>query len=415
MVQEALAIAGGPRAIQDPLPTFLESSGRTFGPEEEQLVLEVLRSGCLTRNGGVMVKRLETEFAAALGTQYAVACANGSAAVHLAVAALDPEPGDEFIVPPITDLGSVVPVLWQNCLPVFADVDSRTMTLDPADVARKITARTRAIIAVHLAGQPCEMRALRSLADQHRVVLIEDCAQAYWAEYDGRRVGTMGDMACFSLQQSKHITCGEGGLLATSNPDYARRAELFADKAWPRHPPVLGSSRFLFLAQNYRMTELQGAVALGQLPKVADVIARRRASARRLTDLLSEIPGVAAPYVPEKTAPVYWLYMLHVERNAAEFGEALKAEGVSCWPRYIVDPLYRSPIFAERRTYGSSGYPFSEWPGQDFSPGLCPHAEAALSQVVAMQWNENFTQSQVEQIAQAIAKVAYHLHAGAGR
>ncbi len=174
-----LALHGGERAVYDPLPRFLESAGRTFGPEEEALVLEVLRSGCLSKNGGTMVKRLEGEFASRLGVAHAVACSSGSAAVHLAVAALDPEPGDEFIVPPITDLGTVVPVLWQNCVPVFADVDPLTMTLDPADVARKITPRTRAIIAVHLAGQPCDMRQLRALVDQHKIVLIEDCAQAY--------------------------------------------------------------------------------------------------------------------------------------------------------------------------------------------------------------------------------------------
>ncbi len=411
-VGEKLALLGGTKAIHDPLPTFSQSAGRTFGPEEEALLLSALRSGCLSRNGGTLVKRLEAEFAAALGTRYAAACSHGSAAVHLAVAALDPEPGDEFIVPPITDLGSIVPVLWQNCVPVFADVDRRTMTPAPADAARRTTPRTRAIIAVHLAGQPCDMGGLRALAERRRLVLIEDCAQAYWAEYQGQRVGTIGDMACFSLQQSKHITSGEGGLLATSNAEYAGRAELFADKAWPRHPPVLGSSRFLFLAQNYRMTELQAAVALGQLPKVAAVVERRRERAQQLSRLIAGIPGVQPPHVPEGTRPSYWLYMLHVAGRAAEFGEALAAEGVPCWPRYIVDPLYRSPIFAERKTYGTSGFPFSQWPGQDFHPGLCPNAEAALSGVIAIHWNENYTASQVEQIASAIAKVADHYRSG---
>ncbi len=407
-VEEKLALLGGPQAIRDRLPTFLESAGRTFGPEEEQLLLGALRSGCLTRNGGTLVKRLEADFAAALGTRHVVACSHGSAAVHLAVAALDPEPGDEFIVPPITDLGSLVPVLWQNCVPVFADVDPRTMTLDPADVARKITPRTRAIIAVHLAGQPCDMDALSDLAARHHLVLIEDCAQAYWAEYKGRLVGTIGDMACFSLQQSKHITSGEGGLLATSNAEYAHRAELFADKAWPRNSPALGSDRFLFLAQNYRYTELQAAVALGQIPKIPAVVGRRRQRAEQLTRLISGIPGVRGPYIPENTRPVYWLYMLHIRNHVAEFGRALLAEGVPGWPRYIVDPLYRSPIFSQRKTYGTSGFPFSQYGHQEFVPGLCPQAEAALSGVFAMHWNENYTESQVEQIATAIAKVAAH-------
>ncbi len=361
----------------------------------------------------MFVKRLETEFAERLGTRYAVACSSGSAAIHLAVAALDPEPGDEFIVPPITDLGTMVPAMWHNCVPVFADVHPGTMTLDPDDVARKISPRTRAIIAVHLAGQPCDMQALLALSEKHGIPLIEDCAQAYWAEYQGKRVGTLGAMSCFSLQQSKHITCGEGGLMATDNADYARRAILFADKAWPRESPALGSSRFLFLAQNYRMSELQGAVAAAQLPRVDGVVDRRRRSAEKLTSQIAGIPGVSGPCVPEGTNPVYWLYMLHIDAalakvDAEHFGEALVAEGVPAWVRYLVDPLYCSPIFAQYKTYGTSGSPFREWGRQEFKKGLCPNAEKALSGVIAIHWNENYTDAHVAQIAAAIAKVARH-------
>ena len=229
-----LAIHGGEKTIGTRLPSYLESAGRTFGAEEEALVLEALRSGCLTRNGGKMVQRLEAEFAQRLGVKHAAACSSGTASVHLAIAALNPAPGDEIIVPPITDIGSIAPILWQNAVPIFADLDPQTITLDPADVERRITPNTRAIVAVHLAGQPCALDELSAIARRHKLVLIEDCSQAYWAEYAGKLVGTLGDMACFSLQQSKHITCGEGGLFVTNNADWARRAALFADKAWPR-------------------------------------------------------------------------------------------------------------------------------------------------------------------------------------
>ena len=410
---KALAVNGGPKAVPDPLPGFLRSDGRTFGPEEEALLLQAIRSGCLTRNGGVMVRGFEAAFSQRLGTMHTVACSSGTAAVHLAIAALDPEAGDEFIVPPITDMGTILPIIWQNCIPVFADVDVRTLTIDPVNVERRITSRTRAIIAVHLAGQPCDMSALRSIADRHGLVLIEDCAQAFWAEHRGRLVGTLGHMACFSLQQSKHITCGEGGLMTTSNADYARRALLFSDKAWPRDGGGLGSWRFLFLSQNYRMSELQGAVALGQLPKIEGIVSRRRACAQQLTAALKNIPGVHPPPVPEETSPAWWLYMLHVDSDTLgistrQFGEALLAEGVPGWVEYIIDPLYLSPVFAEQKTYGSSGYPFAEWPGQNFARGLCPNAELALSQIIALQWNENYTESHVMQIAGAIEKVASH-------
>jgi dTDP-4-amino-4,6-dideoxygalactose transaminase len=393
------------KTIQETLPGFLNAAGRTFGEEEERLVIEALRSGCLSRNGGTMVKRLEAEFASMLGMPHAIACSSGTASVHLAVAALDLEPGDEVIVPPITDIGSIVPVLWQNAMPVFADVDARTMVLDPADVEAKISRRTKAIMAVHLAGQPCDMRALRSIADRHGLKLIEDCSQAYWAEFEGRLVGTMSDIACFSLQQSKHMTCGEGGLVVTRDDAYARRALLFSDKAWPRDASTLGSCRFLFLAQNYRMSELQGAVALAQLGKVRDTVARRRNRAAQLSRMIAQVPHVRAPFVPENTTHSWWLYMLRVNR-AKDFGAALVAEGVPAWVEYIIDPLYRSPMFTEKQTYGTSGYPISEFGRQDYRYGLCPNAERALKEVIAIHWNENYTEQHVELIASAIRKVA---------
>ena len=412
MTTITLALHGGEKTIAEKLPSFMNSEGRTFGPEEEALVLEALRSGCLSRNGGRMVKGLEKDFAAALGVKHAIACSSGTACVHLAVAALDLEPGDEVIVPPITDIGSILPILWQNAVPVFADVSEQTMLLDPTSVEARITSRTRAVIAVHLAGAVCPMDELQAICKKHKLVLIEDCSQAYWAEYNGRLVGSVGDMACFSLQQSKHITCGEGGLMVTPNDMFAKRALLFSDKAWPRDTGSLGSFRFLFLAQNYRMSDLNGAVAWAQLPKVAASVQRRRRTADLLSEKIAGLTGVKAPLVPPGTAHSYWLYMLRIESDsgttAQEFGEALLAEGVPGWIRYIVDPLYLSPVIAEQKTYGTSGYPLSQFGWQEYERGLCPSAERALNQVIAIQWNENYEDEHVSRIAAAIHKVASH-------
>lgn len=409
---QQLAIEGGAKVITNPLPNVHNAAGRTFGPEEEALVLEALRSGCLSRNGGTMVKAFEQEFAEALGSRFAVACSSGTSCVHLAVAALDLEPGDEVIVPPITDIGSILPVLWQNAIPVFADLDPRTMVFDPVSVERRITPRTRAVIAVHLAGMPCPMEELQAICRRRGIVLIEDCSQAYWAEYRGSLVGSIGDMACFSLQQSKHMTCGEGGVMVTSNEMYAERALLFADKAWPRDSHSLGSCRFLFLSQNYRMNELCGAVARAQLHKVRATVERRRERATQLTRLIADIDGVNAPFTPAGLNPAYWLYILQIDESAGisaeQFGDALTREGVPAWVRYIVDPLYLSPIFTGPATYGKSGYPFSSFPHQRFERGLCPNAEAALSRTIAIHWNENYTEEHVEQIGAAIRKVARH-------
>ena len=410
---DRLAIEGGSKAVEQTLPGVLSAAGRTFDEREEDLVLKALRSGCLSRNGGTMVRRLEQEFAAAIGVEHAVACSSGTACVHLAVAALDLEPGDEVIVPPITDIGSILPVLWQNAVPVFADVDPLTMVLDPASVESNITQRTKAVIAVHLAGIPCPMDELLAICKRHGIVLIEDCSQAYWAEYKGRLVGSMGDMACFSLQQSKHITCGEGGLMVTSNADFARRALLFSDKAWPRDSGTLGSCRFMFLSQNYRMSELNGAVALAQLLKIESVVERRRQRAAQLIRELEGVEGVASPMIPPQLKHSFWLFMLRVKYSQVDvgaFGDALVAEGVPAWVRYIVDPLYLSPIFTGPRTYGTSGYPFTAYGRQVYARGLCPASEQALAQVIAIQWNENYTEQHVQQIASAIRKVAAHFN-----
>lgn len=402
---------GGLQVTDDALPHFLSANGRTFGREEEELVLEALRSGCLSRNGGSMVKRLEQRFAAMLDMPFAIACASGTAAVHLCISALNLEPGDEVIVPPVTDIGTVLPIIWQNAVPVFADVEPSTMTIDPADVALKISCRTRAIIAVHLAGQMCEMDSLRKLADAHNLTLIEDCSQAYWAESKGRLAGTIGDVACFSLQQSKHITCGEGGLVVTRNREFARIAGLFADKGWPRDVNSLGSGRFLFLSQNYRMSELQGAVALAQLRKVKSVVAQRRKTAELLSALIDGLPDIQGPHTSFDTKHSYWLYLLRVAQpqngmRTQAIGNALTIQGVPAWVRYIVDPLYLSPLFTGPQTYGTSGYPFSLFGVQRFERGLCPKAEAALDSVIAIHWNENFSDNHVRRIAEAIARAA---------
>ncbi len=414
-MSDQLAIDGGAKTISNGLPDFLSAAGRTFGSEEEAFVVEALRSGCLSRNGGTMVKALESEFAEALGVAHCVACSSGTSSVHLTLAALDLEPGDEVIVPPITDIGSILPVLWQNAIPIFADVDPLTMVLDPIDVEKQITSRTRAVIAVHLAGMPCPMDELQTICRRHGVVLIEDCSQAFWATYHGKRVGSIGDISCFSLQQSKHMTCGEGGLAVTSDAAYAQRMLLFADKAWPRDSGSLGSCRFLFLSQNYRMNELSGAVARAQLKKVEATVERRRQRAAQLTQLIGDIDGVSAPHTPPDVNPAYWLYMLRVEKSAGVstqmFGDSLVAEGVPAWVRYTVDPLYLSPIFTDSKTYGTSGYPFSQYKHQAFQRGLCPQAESALSHVIAIHWNENYTFEHVEQIAAAIRKVARHFAA----
>lgn len=413
MTPEALAIEGGTPVRNRPLPTTDDASGRTFGDEELALLTEVIRSGRLNRNVGSMVAQLEQEFAAWSGARCCVASSSGTAALHLAVAALNLNPGDEVITTPITDFGTIIPILMQNGVPVFADVEPETWCLDPFDVARKITPRTRAIMVVHLFGAPADLDPLLELCRKHGLVLIEDSSQAFGTRYKGRPTGVQGHIGCYSLQQSKHMSAGDGGLTITNDPELARRMKLFQDKGWPREGDL---RTHLFLGLNYRMTELQGAVARAQLQKVEGVIARRRAAAARIDAAIAGIPGLRPSVLREGDHHTYWLYPLHVESEAlgvscAEFCRLLTAEGVPAYPGYVT-PMYQVPVLRELQTYGASGFPFdsayTERSGAEYKEALCPTAEAMADSMLRILLCEGYTDQDADDVARALRKVAAH-------
>src|SRR5262249_27978766 len=266
------------------LPSDADRTGRDFGEDELALLREVIDSGTLNCTKGTQ----EKAFAARYGVPHARAPSSGTAACHAAIAAINPEPGDEIITTSITDMGAIAPILYQQAIPVFADVDPVSLNVTPEAVAARITRRTRAIIATHLFGNPCNVGVIKAIADAYGIPVIEDCAQAFLAQEAGRLVGTIGTIGAFSLQQGKHMTTGEGGVVITADPAHARRMTLFGDKGWGYGDPEPDHE---FLALNYRMTDLQGAVARAQLTKLDGVVARRRASAARLTEQLAALPG----------------------------------------------------------------------------------------------------------------------------
>src|SRR2546423_6973949 len=183
-----------------PLPSDRDAGGRTLGEQEIAGVTAALRSGTLTSTKGNFVKQLENRWAATLGVQYASACSHGTAAIHCAVAAIDPEPGDEIVTSPITDMGALTPILYQGAIPVFADVDPATCNMTAESIERVLSERTRAVIVTHLFGNPCDMTPIMNLCRPRGIIVIEDCAQAFLARHAGRAVGTIGDIGCFSLQ-----------------------------------------------------------------------------------------------------------------------------------------------------------------------------------------------------------------------
>ena len=377
-------------AAAEPLPSDADRSGRWLGEEELSLLRQVIESGTLTSTKGTMVKRLETEFAEKYGMEHCIATSSGSAAVHAALAALDLQPGDEVVTTPITDMGGITPIFYEGAVPVFADVDPDTGNLTAETLERAITPRTRAVVLVHLFGNPCDMGPITHLLQKLGIALVEDCAQAFFAEWGGRRVGSFGEVAAFSLQQGKHMTCGEGGLVLSDDSARARRARLFVNKAWPYGE---ANPDHEFVALNYRLSELQGAVALAQLGKVDRVLERRRETARLLSEMLADLPGVVLPRAPEGGLHSFWRYALMVEpteaRDVAAVGARLQAEGIACAPRYIQKPAFECRVLRER---------LGGVPPQERFVG----AYRMLERVLVLPWNESYETRHVERIAGAL-------------
>lgn len=392
------------------LPSDQNASGRTLGKEELALLTEVIQSGTLTGTKGTFVQQLEQDFAHLLGVKYAYACASGSAAVHVAIAAIDPEPGDEIITTSITDMGALTPILYQGAIPVFADVDPKTWNVTAETIAARISDRTKGIIVTHLFGNPCNMTEIMELAQAHNIPVIEDSAQALLATHNGQQIGTIGDIGCFSLQQGKHITTGEGGLITTNDDALARRIYLFINKAWGYGDP---KPDHYFLALNYRMSELQGAVAAAQLPKLPEIVACRRATASKLTEKIKDLPGIATPQIDPRNLHSYWKYCLSVDSQiiadgAVGLAKALKEEkGIFSAPRYIQKPAFQCEIFREQRTFGNSRFPFTlaRPEAVDYNPEQFPGTFAGLESVLVLPWNENYTAEHVNYIANAIKQV----------
>jgi perosamine synthetase len=389
------------------LPSDQDASGRSFGEDELDLLREVIESGTLTATKGRMARDLAGRFAALLGTRHAFPCASGTAAVHAAIAAIDPEPGDEVVTTPITDMGALTPIVYQGAIPVFADVDPRTGNVTAETVAHRLSDRTKAIIVTHLFGNPCEMGPITALAADRNLPVIEDCAQAYLASAGGRTVGTIGAIGCFSLQQGKHITTGEGGVVVTDDDALARRIRLFIDKAWAYGDPEPDHE---FLALNARMSELQGAVALAQLDKLGPAVDHRIEMADRLTKSIDGIDGIEAPWVRQGDRHVYWRYVLRVDPGIVPGGptavaDALKGYDVASAPRYIQKPAFRCGVFSEQRTFGSSRWPFTlaRPEAVDYSEDRFPGTFTALDSMLVLPWNERYEPHHVDHLATAVA------------
>lgn len=395
------------------LPSDQDSTGRTFDEREIALVTEALRSGTLTTTKGRFGKMLEERFAKKLGAKYAYACTSGSAAIHIAVAAINPNPGDEIITTSITDMGALTPLLYRGAIPVFAEVDPKTLNVTADTIKARISDRTKAIIATHLFGNPCEMASIMEIARERNIPVIEDSAQTFMAKAGDGNAGTIGHIGCFSLQQGKHMTTGEGGMVVTSDEKLARHMFLYINKAWgygdanPDH---------YFMALNYRMSELQAAVALAQLDKLEECVANRQKTAAMLTELLQGIDGVETPVAADGNTHVFWKYCLTIDElkidgGSPAMGALLKEKNIFTAPRYIVKPAFMCQVFQEKRTLGDSQFPFNlaRAGSADYEMENYPMTAKALNDVLVLPWNERYTGDHVRYIADNVRVAASKL------
>jgi len=367
-----------------------------LGNEEIAAVVAVLRSDWLTT--GPKVSEFEADFAATVGANYAVAVSSGTAALHLMIAALRFTAGDEVIVPALTFVASANCVAYQHATPVFADVDPDTLLIDPKSVERLITPRTRAILAVDYTGAPCNYFILRELAEHYHLALLADSCHALGAYYHGRAIGSVADLTAFSLHPVKHITAGEGGVITTDNAELAQRLRILRSHGITtdyreREQRGVWEYQMVELGFNYRITDIQCALALAQLRRLPDFLQRRRAIARNYRLAFADFPELTPLAEPVNTNHAYHLYVIRLNLSRLTVGRntifrALRAEGIGVNVHYA--PVHLHPYY--QRIYHTHS-------------GQCPIAESAASEILSLPIFPGMTDSDIADVIRAVQKV----------
>ncbi|MBA2300198.1 MAG: DegT/DnrJ/EryC1/StrS family aminotransferase [Chloroflexi bacterium] len=375
------------------VPEGLKRRWPDIRPEDKAAVMGVLEREILGGVGAPESTALENEWAAFVGRSTGLLFNSGTAAIHAALYGIDLRPGDEVITTSFTFAGTWQPILQQLGIPVFVDIDPRTYTIDARQIEAKISPRTRAIIAVHIQGMPCDMDEILDVADRHDLHVIEDACQAHGATYNGRQVGSMGTVGCYSLNSSKILTGGEGGLLVADDPDIihrARRLRTFGEDipelgkltGWNFRPYTVHS-----VGYNYRHQEMPAALARSQLKRLPEYVATAQRNAAYLTEQLTDVPGITPPHVPDDRTSSYYEYRVRLEpaqlglgdveptifRDA--LGKTLRALGVGC-ELWHTEPAPAFPIFQNREGFGGQ-FPWTQPPaGRDIVYDVADYPEA---------------------------------------
>lgn len=401
-----LAKNGGTKVRARPWPVV----GRRFGKEELKQLEEALQQNTLFYIYGSKTKQLCATMAKVCGAKHVVACSSGSAAVHGAVKACGVGPGDEVVTSPITDAGTILGIVYEGAIPVFADIDPASYNITAASIAERISKRTRAVIVVHLAGVPADIKPIVRLCKRHGVKLIEDCAQSWGTMVDEQWVGTFGDLGTFSLNDYKHLSAGEGGLIVTDDFDLYATAWLAIDKCYDR---LKGSRDVSFVAPNYRITELQSAVAIAQLGKLKRITSKRHRLGERLTEGLKGIPGIVPHKVVKGGYATYWYYLIGLDTDflsvdARTFGQALNAEGIAGSGRFYMRPVHLAYSYLRQRAaFHHSSYPFTlARKSIKYQKGCCSNAERVGDAVYYFPLNEWLSNREIDDTIEAVKKVA---------
>jgi len=361
------------------------------GQKELEYTKEAIDSG-LT---GIMNERLEKKFSEKFGVRYAIGVNSGTSALHCCLAAIRIGPGDEVIVPPLTFASPAFAVLYLGGVPVFADIDSDTFTIDPNEIKKKMTPQTKAIIPVALYGLPADMDPIMEIAEDHNLFVIEDCAQCYLGKYKGRLAGTIGDMAVFSFERSKHMTTGNGGMIITNNEELAEGARKFSilgystlkAGAYESKPPkeVIQDPNFirhLFVAPNYRLPEVCAAIALAQLEKLDEFVKKRVEIAKHYSEAVQDCGWLKPQKTPEGFVNSYWTYAMKLEGESKgiswyRFRKMYLEEGgdpfYAAWKLTYLEPALRGMEFKENNI--------------KYEKGLCPIAEEMQPKLIQLKTN----------------------------
>jgi len=403
-----LAIHGGPKAKPTPF-----TQANRYGTEELALLKEVIESGRLMGPGG-KVHEFEEAVAQAFGVRHVVMVTSGTAALHTALGAVGVAEGDEVITTPMSDIGTVACILALNAIPVFADIDLDTGVISPGSVRERITSRTKAVMTVHMAGLPCDMDAFMAVGEETGVKIVEDCSQVHGGKYKGRFLGSIGQAAGFSMNESKQMTTGDGGFVTTNDGETARLASKLRDKAYTRTPPIppRGEEPIPFFALNYRPTCLQAAVGIAQLHKLDQVVARRREIVNRYYAELSDLPRLQLPRITDGAEPSYWPLPARYsgdEPTREELVEALAAEGVDVSTGMSpANNVLRTELIAKKRYYPLTDRIPTFWRDTVYDPDSCPNVDELQRTVMRLPVDQRYSDEDIEQTIAAVRKVWAH-------